>query len=133
MVAVLEEAEPAALELLGVEVDRAGEAAISHARQRVVAVTDRLAAALALVAADAENLALGDLVLETLVDRGQQAPFQPGIDKGVGLAGHDAVVDPVLPTVVEDAHLVVADPRRRFAVPGLQEGLTLGHEDTDEL
>ena len=42
------------------------------------------------------------------------------------------MVDAVLPTVVVDAHLVVTNSRRRFAVPGLQKGVTLRIEDADE-
>src|SRR6185312_12977058 len=96
-----------ALVILGIEVDRRGEAAMGTDRLGIVAMAMQLAAARSGVAADAHHLAPGDAILEGAADLREEARLQPAVDEGIGIGLDQPMIDAVIPAVFGDAHLIV--------------------------
>src|ERR1700730_17535270 len=131
LIAEFGEAQLAALERLGVEVDRTGEAAIGGDGLRIVAMAVQLAAPYAVVTADAHAFAPRDLILEGATDLGEEAGRHPGVDERHRVLFDEPVIDAIGAAVFGNAHLVIGGDVV-IAVAGLDEQIAAGAVDVDE-
>src|SRR6185312_306385 len=107
LIAEFKKAQLAALERLGVEVDRHGETAIGDDRFGIVAMAVQLAAARALIATDAQPLAPGDRVLIGALDLGKEPTPEPALDEIDHVGLDQPMVDAVAAAVFRNPRLVI--------------------------